>query len=264
MNRILAAAAIAALGVPSVSLAQAPVSAANHFRGGTWMLTAELGGAAFSDFQRGQARPAAGSVDVGDFQRRVSAQTSITTGGSIAYWFSPVWGVRLAGSYAASRFSVWNEEGAQRAFDEHAPDDTAHAALGIWMANTAIVFRFPVQFGRVLPYGVAGAGVVSYQSDGSESLPPEARAHFADGRSTAPAAVFGVGAVVPLQRRDLMLSFELTNHLTRTPLQQPAEGEWFDIAGVPVQLSPDSRSSAGGVRTTSNLRLTLGLTLPVR
>ena len=67
---------------------QAQTPAQPSLTRGTWLLTAELGGAAFTAFQRVRAVPedAAGGLPV---ERRVSASTTATVGASIGYNFAP-------------------------------------------------------------------------------------------------------------------------------------------------------------------------------
>lgn len=241
-------------------------SAEQWFRPGTWMFTAELGGAAFSDFQSGEAQSTSVPPALGEFERRISARTSVSIGGRVSYWIGRSWGLRAAGAFVPTRFSVWNEDSAQRMLDSESVDgeEEVPASLGVWLADVALVFRFPHSFGRVVPYGLAGGGVVHYRPGPEEDLPPEARRRFADGPRTSPAALFGVGAVIPLERHELLLSFELTNHLAGTPLDDEGAGESFEISGVPVELSPAGSAGSDGVGLTSNLRLSLGLTLPLR
>jgi hypothetical protein len=246
-------------------------SAEQWFRPGTWLLSAHVGGAAFTDFQRAQARPVPGAdVDrtgyAGDFERRISATTSVAFVAGATYWGGTSWGVRLAGAYVPTRFSVHTREQALRVLAaDPESGEPRYASLGISMADVAIVFRFPHSLGRIVPYGVAGVGVVHYRVRGDEDLPAEARAGFADGGRTSPAAVFGLGAVLPLQRNNLLLSFELTNHLARTPLDDAGRGEPFDVGGVPMQLADDGPSAdTDGIGMASNLRLSVGLTMPVR
>jgi hypothetical protein len=77
--------------------------------------------------------------------------------------------------------------------------------------------------------------------------------------------MFGVGAAIPLQRGNLLMSFEITNHLAKTPLGDNSAGEVFDLSGVPMQLEADPQlSGENAVGMTSHLRLALGLTLPLR
>jgi hypothetical protein len=253
-----------------------PVTAEPWFRPGTWFFRLDIGGAAFSDFQRGQARAvmteaSAGGAVAGrtdDFQRRVSAGTSVTMGGSVSYWIGRSWGLRAHGAWVPTRFTVWTEESMDRLAAPGAAEDAAtayDATLGVIMADAAMLFRFPHTVGRVIPYGVLGGGVVQYRSGRSEELPPEARRQFARGSRMAPAAVLGIGAVLPLERHGLLLAFELTDHLSTTPLDDAGRGEWFEIGGVPVQIAPDAATGGtDGVALTNNLRLTIGLTLPVR
>jgi hypothetical protein len=249
--------------LPRAVTAQA-VSAEQWFRGGTWMLTAEAGGAAFTDFQRTVARPVAGTAGVPDFRRRVSAGTTVTFGASSTYWLVDGWGVRAAAAYTPTRFSVWNEQQGQRALDDIDEERPTYARLGSWSASAAGVFRLPLSLGRVVPYGILGGGVVQHRVTDREELPPEARERFAGGEWVGAAAVFGAGSVIPLQRNNLLLTFELTNYLTRTPLNDEGLGTWFELAGVPLQLEPDPARGRDGIGLTSNLRLTLGLTLPLR
>ncbi|HSJ05529.1 MAG TPA: hypothetical protein VK936_02430, partial [Longimicrobiales bacterium] len=113
-------------------------------------------------------------------------------------------------------------------------------------------------------YGIAGAGIVEYRAGGDAELPPEARDRFDGGRWRSAAAVFGVGAGFPLDRGGMLMSFELTNHLTRIPLDDDGRGEWFEFAGAPVQLERDSERGTDGIGLASNLRLTVGLAVPIR
>jgi hypothetical protein len=250
---------------PAGRLPTPPVSAEQWFQPGTWMLSAQLGGAAFSDFRRTEARPITEQPASGGFERRVSARTSVSVGASAGYWIGSSWGVRAGASYVPSRFSVHSEEQALRRLGEPDDVDLRYASLGIWMADATLVFRFPHSFGRVIPYGLAGIGIVHYRLRDDDELPPEAREPFADGAHSSPAGVVGLGAILPLQRNNLLLSFELTNHIARTPLDDSGRGEQFSVRGVPVQLADEpSTTATDGIGMASNLRLSIGLTLPVR
>jgi opacity protein-like surface antigen len=241
------------------------VSAEPLLQPGTWIVTAEFGGAAFSDFQRALAQPPAGSFDVPKFERRISAGTSSTAGASVTRWISKGAALRAGVAYTPSRFTVWNDQFGQKALDAYGDGKAQPSAkLGVWHASGTLVFRLPLHFGRVLPYGIAGAGAVHYRVMDDSEIPPEARRRFADGQWTAPAAVFGIGTTLPLQRNNLLMTFELTNHIVRTPLNDDGAGEWFEISGVPLQLTHDSRTARDAIGLTSNVRLTLGLSLPLR
>lgn len=260
-RRAVAGALIAVVFVPGTAAAQ--VSAEPWLRPGTLQLAAEIGGAAFSDFHRARARPVVAIADMHDFRRRVSARTSITVGATATYWVGTSWGVRFGGAFVPTRFSVWNEESAELRLDPSPLDEDAmYASLGVWLGNAAITFRFPRSFGRVVPYGVVGAGVVHYSLRDDADLPAEARTQFDSGGRTMPAALLGLGATLPLQREGLLLNFELTNHISRSPIDDARRSEPFDISGVPVELAPGSDSSGlHGTGMTSNLRLTIGLTV---
>jgi hypothetical protein len=250
--------------------ASAQVSAEPWFRAGTLMLTVEFGGAAFTDFERTQARPVGADIEMGDFTRRVSARTSASAGAWVSYWIANGWGLRGGLSYVPSSFTVWNDDAARRALSDEIPamdaaEDPPYASLDVWMANASVMFRFPHSFGRVVPYGIAGAGLIRYHVSGDETIPPEARGRFEEGDYQAFAGMFGIGATIPLQRNNLLMSFELTNQLSRTPLDNGNVGETFELNGVLMEIGPGGgMSGEDDVGLTSHVRLALGLTLPVR
>jgi hypothetical protein len=234
------------------------------FRQGSLLVSGELGGIAFTDFQRSTARSPA-DPELGDFQRRVSAQTTVTAGIGLTYWIRDGWGLRAGAAYAPSGFSVRNDARAQQVLDARTGDvREADASLAMWFADAALVFRLPASVGRVVPYGIAGGGIVEYRAGSNAELPPEARARFGGGRWRSAAAVFGVGAAFPLDRGGMLMSFELKNHVTRTPLDDDGRGEWFEFAGAPVQIERDPERGTDGIGLASNLRLTVGLSVPLR
>jgi hypothetical protein len=253
---------------PAGAHAQRPVvSAEPLFTAGTWMLTVEAGGSAFTDFQRALAQPTGAGTGAGmpDFRRRVSAHTTATLGANVTRWVGNVWGVRAAASWAPTRFTVWNEDDAQRTFDElNGYESADYARLNAWTAGAAIVFRLPFALGRVVPYGIAGGGIVRYDRADDADVPPEARRRFDDGGWSGAAAFFGVGSAIPLQRNNLMLNFELTNHLSRTPLDDEGLGEAFEISGVPLRLAADPARGGDGIDLANKIRLTVGLTAALR
>jgi opacity protein-like surface antigen len=241
------------------------VSAEPAFRKGTWLIGASLGGAAFTDFQRATARTVGTEFGVLDFQRRVSAGSTVTLGGSLTHWLIDGAGLRVNVSYSPTRFSVHNARDAQRRLDDLGEwDQQPYAKLAVWQASTTAIFRMPVRLGRVVPYGMIGGGLVHYRLTDQTELPPEARRRFDDGTWTAPAAVIGLGAAVPLQRRGLLLNFELTNYITPTPLNDEGSGETFELGGVPLLLDRYAARDSDGIAMTSHLRLTVGVTMPLR
>lgn len=258
---------LAPLGaLPTPLSAQAP-SAEHWFGPRTFMLTAEVGGAAFSDFQRDQAHlvsPVPGSPT--EFRRRISASTSATVGAWLAVWPRAGWGVRIGGSFSPSSFDVWNEDVMVRWLERQhiEPDVLTYAGLHVWTLDGTAVFRFPRSFGRVTPYGIAGGGLVWYAPRDDAELPAEARRAFAAGEWRTATAVFGIGAAIPLQRRDLLLTFELTNRVGRTPLDDRGHGESFQMGGIPLQIAAEHDAGSDGVGLTSQVRLVAGITLPVR
>lgn len=244
-----------------------PAGAQNPLtRMGGLILSAYAGGGAFSDLQRSRARaeliqPPPNPID---FTRRLSPETSLTVAIAAGYWFNESWGFRLNAGLAPTRFEVSVSERERAAL----PSDTTveprapFARLNVWSYDAVLLARAPfTPRGRVAPYGLIGGGVLRYRAAGSDPLPPEAAAVF-DGGSTVNrvAIVIGVGAIVPLQRRNLALTFELTDHLSKTPVERAgtgllAEGETIRI----VMAEPNVPAVEGRVNTTNYVRLLIGI-----
>ena len=237
--------------LPGVASAQA--DAERLF--GPHMLSVSVfgGGIAFSDFRR-EAEPVAGDLPL---ERRLSASTSYLAAGSLTYWMNGRWGARLQASYAPSRFVLRRYEAPAERTRTVASDESAMSALDVWMYDVDLLFRLPLPLGRVEPYGIAGAGVVDYRlrTAGDEVVPEAVSRAFGDDRQRRVAGVIGAGAVIPLERYRLLLNFEFTNHLTRTPLSESTLST--------KRLDPESGDRVDEVGYTSNLRLMLGLTLPL-
>ena len=160
----------------------------------------------------------------------------------MVWWPAERFGVRLHGSFLPSRFDVRSER------DESAlAVGTGSQAAAAWrgvhvrIADVSLLVRPPFTFGRLAPYAVIGGGVVSYRARGQETLPPGLDAALDNGSRHVGSAVIGAGAVVPLERERLLLSFALTNHITR-----------------PLVDSDD------GPSRISHVRLLAGLTIPLR
>ena len=228
----------------------------SSFTRGAWLLTAELGGAAFTAFQRVRAVPqdAAGLAT----ERRVAASTTATVGASIGYWAGANWGARVGLSWSPSNFTVAHEDDTDAGLIDSADATENYASLAVWGADLSMLFRFPRDFGRVQPYGIVGGGVVRYEHGRDAEVPAEARDMFDGGASTHAAALLGLGAMIPLQRNNLVLSFELTDRLNRSPLAGNART--LNDEGVDLDTTP----AREGGDITNQLRLTVGLTLPLR
>src|SRR5688572_10194367 len=233
---------------------------------GGLVLTGSAGGAAFSDLQRTPARAhwltATGVIESRDFERRLSPATSVAFAASAAYWLNARWGVRVGAGWAPSRLEVTVSERETAAI----PADTMVegerlSKLSVWVNDAALILRLPfTPRGRVAPYAFIGGGALQYSARGPDPLPPEAESSFADGAAPRRvAAVLGVAAMVPLQRRNLAFSFELTDHIARTPIGESAGGEMEDATVRVTLTSDETPSSNGRVKTTSHIRLLVGL-----
>jgi hypothetical protein len=251
-----------------------PVGAQQHHpltRMGGLMLGAYGGGAAYSDLQRSEARaellqPPGGSVG---FTRRLSPETSAVVAIAGGYWFSESWGFRLRGGFSPTRFtvSVSEREAAEIPTDTTLVPRAPFVRLTIWTFDATALFRIPVTpRGRVAPYALAGGGVLRYIAGEKGPVPPETRNVFDNGTNiTRGAGVLGLGAIVPLQRRNLALTFELTDHIGSTPVKRPAAGTLAEGQNLRIVTSATNDPAGGGrVSLTHNLGLLLGLTWLVR
>lgn len=234
--------------------ARAQVSADYLFRPGVVTLSLFGGGIAFSDFRR-EAAP----IDAEQrMEQRLSASTSVLAAGAVTYWFGRRWGVRVHASYAPSRLEVRMPETYSAREELREQNEPALSRLDVWMYDADVLFHIPLPIGRLEPYGIAGAGAVEYRlrTAHDEMVPEPVSLAFERGRQRRFAGVLGVGAVVPLERYRLLLNFELTNHITRTPLYEEALPEL-------AAADPESEQRVDEVGYTSNARLIIGLTMPL-
>lgn len=176
---------------------------------GGFYLTGFSGGAAHSALQRTLAR-------------RLAPATAAAFGAAAGYWVNPVWGVRLQAGFIPTRFEVTisPRQAAELSADSLALPIDRFSHLHIWSGDVQLAFRVPVTpGGRVAPYGFVGGGLIRYVALDNEPLPPEAVATFRGQRPTEASGVFGIGALVPMQRAGLLLNFELADRLVRTPVR---------------------------------------------
>jgi hypothetical protein len=207
-------------------LVAAPLSAQNGVPSPQgWSLTVMGGGAAFTDFQRSTVQAVgvsrSGGPEQRDFPRRVSAKTAGSLAAAISYWPTPNWGIRLFGSYAASRFETMIAESDAEFMDvpRSSEETGALAPLSIISYDAQAVFRLPTVRQRLMPYAFLGGGIVRYDiTAGGDPVPDEAHPDFTSGGQTRPAARLGIGARLPFRRAGWGLSFELNDQIAGTPI----------------------------------------------
>lgn len=238
-------------------------------------LTLLTGGAAFSAFQN--QRVEALRLSDGEsrrFDRSVSAASSVGVGLHVEHWRQERWGVRLAGGYVPSRFSVRYEQ-RDRAFLEeggsssHGDEDWAD--LTVWTASAAVVLRLPSGPRRVRPYGVAGAGVVVYHAaDAPPSrLPIGAREEFESSgrRVVVPAVLLGLGTELRLRGSGLSLVFEISNAVTGATFDRyrASVEEREDVRlTIHPESTPRGGEDSGRVRLVNHLSFGAGFVVPLR
>lgn len=192
-----------------------------------WSLGVFGGGAAFTDFQRvnvhGIRLSGAGELEERQIARYIGAETSGAIAATLAFWPSKNWGVRARGLYAPTRFeTVFRKSDAAFMNAPQTSEETGElAALAISSLDGQILFRLPTIRGRIMPYGIVGGGAVRYaHRGGNEPVPDEAADDFGAGRSqTRLAGSFGLGAMIGLRPERWGLHFELTDQISRTPVE---------------------------------------------
>ena len=230
--------------------AQAP-SSDILFSPGVFAVNVLAGGAAFSDFHRSTRS------NNDQLERRMSAQTTVAFGAGASFWLSRHWGVRAAVAFVPSRLEERSPPSLGSAgtpavlFDDSEDQLTG---LDVWQYDAELLFRFPFSMGRVAPYGFVGGGAVDYRltTKDDETVPTEVSNAFRGDRRREPALVVGIGSVIPLERFGWLLTFEISDHITATPL------------GIPTESTENGRELAQpDIEMTSNLRLLVGLTVPI-
>ncbi|MGH7474694.1 MAG: hypothetical protein ACRELD_00245 [Longimicrobiales bacterium] len=232
-------------------------------------LTLYSGGLLSSGFQGVWILPAGSDAAAPDARRyggRLAAEATAVFGGAAAFWLNEAWGARVQLGYAPSRLEVRMDPADWREIDgsDHHASAGAFNDLDIVVADLAAVFSLPLQRSRVRAYALLGAGVASYSFGNAPQPQNGGRGGLEQGRQTEPAAVFGVGATVPLEAAGVSLFFELSDHLSRTPLR-PVADETIESDLIVVQLT-GMRPSTDPTRLepmayTNIVRLVAGFTL---
>jgi hypothetical protein len=235
-----------------------------------WSLGVAGGAAAFSDMQRGTMRvirPSGSGMEQREFTRRVGAETSTTLAAYISFWPSRNWGLRAHASWAPSRFeTIMKEADAEFAgVPTTSAESQSLAGLSIISTDLQALFRLPTIKNRVMLYGILGGGLARYSvQPGDEPVPPEAEGDFEGGVKVRPAGVIGLGAMLPLRNRAFRMHFELTNHISATPLEG-GEGETIVNDDGTIEFLPrDEPAGERRVSIVSGVRFVVGLSFSPR
>lgn len=235
-----------------------------------WTLGIMGGAAAFSDMQRGTVRvirTTDSGVEQRELARRVGAETSTSLAAWISYWPSRNWGLRVHGTWAPTRFeTLMKESEAEYAgMPQSSEEEPKLAALSVMTGDLQFLFRLPTIKDRVMPYGILGGGMTRYTvQSGADPVPQEAEGEFEGGTKVRPAGIVGVGAMLPFRNRAFRLHFELTNHITRTPLHgglQQAEETPLGTIEFDPQNQPSGESR---VKLTNSARFMIGMSYSPR
>lgn len=233
-----------------------------------WSLGVLGGAAAFSDMQRGSirvVRPVGSGIEERKLARRVGAETASSLAGYFAYWPGRNWGLRLHASYAPSRFeTVMNESDAEYAGMSETNGGQRLAGLSIISTDLQALFRLPTVKDRVMLYGILGGGLARYAVTAGEPVPAEAEGDFEGGVKVRPAGVIGLGAMLPLRHRAFRMHFELTNHVSGTPLTGGESQFRTDEQGT-LEIDPrDEPPGERRVTVVNSVRFMVGISFSAK
>lgn len=146
--------------------------------------------------------------------KRLSPHTSGMFMAALNFWPTRNWGIRAQGTLMPTRF-----EEIEPAFQMQA-DSITYAPLTIESYQVQANFRMPTIRNRIMPYGIAGGGVMRFKATRrlDQPLPKEAVADFGGGTRQSPSASFGLGARVQSRDNGWALNFELVDQIARSPM----------------------------------------------
>jgi len=183
-------------------------------------LTASIhaGGTAFTRFQLVTVE-APGSPE-GSYSGSLAASTAASLGANLTAWFTPWLGARLHFGYAPATFEVrLTEEDREDVLgDASGYQALSYSDMSVFTISGAAVLVLPIPSTRVAPYVLVGAGGSLFTADdrGAQGLDSAFAGHDVAMRG---AGVAGIGVTIPLTAARVSLSFELTDHMTVTPIE---------------------------------------------
>lgn len=231
-----AAAALLLFAVAAPATAQQRGTPDPLVRRGGFTLSLQAGGSAFTTVQDVTVERSDGTGE--DYPSSLAVSTSTAIGGEATYWFREWLGLRLQAAYVPSEFELRMQEADRDSLlgPTSGPNELRFSGVSIYNYDLLAVLS-PVIGSRTHPYLLVGGGASSFIADskgaaGLDSVFSGAR------QSTSGSALLGAGLRVPLKGGRVALSFELTNHLTRSPVPGKTGRELLDDGMVRVVDTP--------------------------
>lgn len=242
--RARAAAALAVALLAGTTDARAQTDVARPF---ALSVTVHAGGTAFTRMQNITVE-AAGLLQP-SYPGEIAASTAATLGADMTLWFRPWLGARIHFLYAPSNFELrLTEEDREEVLGEASSYESLdYSDLSLFMMTGAVVLALPIRSAHVAPYALLGLGGALFSADrrGAQGLD----AAF-DGYATAMqgVAVAGIGLKIPLNAGRVSLSFEITDHVMRTPIPEHDDRVLLDTGTLrainqqhPLAVEDDAR-----------------------
>lgn len=181
------------------------------------MITMHAGGTAFTRMQNITVE-VPGSTQ-GTYAGSLAASTAATLGADLTVWFRPWLGARLHMVYAPSNFELrLTEEDREEVLGTEADYRSLnYSDLSLFSLTGAIVLALPIQSSHVAPYALLGMGgaLLSADDRGAQNLETAFEGNAA---AAGLVAVAGAGLKIPLNTGRVSLSFEITDHVMRSPI----------------------------------------------
>ena len=155
----------------------------------------------------------------GSFPGSLALSTTTALGGEGTYWLRDWLGLRVQASYAPGEFQLrMSEEGRDSLLGADAgPSDLRFSDIAIYTydARAVVALPFTVQPARLT--GMLGVGGATFVADDKDAGGLDAAMEGASTR-TRLSGVIGLGLRIPLRSGRVALSFELTDHVARSPV----------------------------------------------
>lgn len=257
LRLLLAAVLACAAALPHELAGQGtPVRIGHPVHPGAITISLLAGGSAFSKLQPVTVETPGGET----YPAALALSTTTTLGAEVSYWLRNWLGLRLQGSYAPGEFQLRMREERRDSLlgPDAGPSDLRFSDVSAYTYAGAAVLNLPLATGRTQPYALLGAGAVSYGADEQDARGLEAAFEGSD-RSTRVAGLAGLGLRVPLREGSVALTFELTDHVSRTPVPGDDDRLLLDTEGFDVFNRHHPEDSEGSTRYVHDVSFFVGL-----
>ncbi|HUF12211.1 MAG TPA: hypothetical protein VMN78_03850 [Longimicrobiales bacterium] len=252
------AARAAALAATLVTLPAALAAQDDSGRRVALMVTVHAGGTAFTRMQNITV-DAPGS-EQGTYAGSLAASTAASLGADLTVWFGPWLGARLHMLYAPSNFELrLTEEDREEVLGVEADYRSLdYSDLSLFALTGAVVLALPIRSAQVAPYALLGMGgaLLSADDRGAQNLNTAFEGNPA---SASLIGVAGVGIKIPLNAGRVSISFEITDHVMRSPIPEHDDRVLLETAELSVVNRQHPMAAEDDARYMHSVGIAAGL-----